>query len=257
MGKPFFKFRSPPQKKENGERHPAYQEGDSWQEELGFGSREIRSAIESVSKKIKPSTPVSERPNSLVWRWTDVTRKTHWDVNFKLLLQVLSQVYGDAPEGNGQIDHYDEDDVRNGQSDHYVMDEMTTRKRSDRPRGKGQSDHYKTKTIPNITRKDQPVPEGDGKGARASRERLSLAREFGLAWSEAWSQHIGESRAVAILKREGVTDADAARRILGEWAAAAIKGFDRGAVNALVWLCRQESLVHTRPGDHGMPAWSE
>lgn len=125
MGRPFYKFREVPKKP-----HPQYKKGDSWAEELNFGTREIRGAIESTSATIKPSAPIDMRPGALLWRWTTRDRLTFWDVNVAALSNALALQYGAIPP--------------NGQNDHYQKDKTTDSNRSNRPiedHQYNQSDH--------------------------------------------------------------------------------------------------------------------
>jgi hypothetical protein len=68
---------------------------------------------------------------------------------------------------------------------------------------------------------NKPVAAGDGKprAERSGSEQLCFAHVFGLAWSKAHEHLLPESRAMAILRHEGIEDAGEARRIIAEWAA--------------------------------------
>jgi len=109
--------------------------------------------------------------------------------------------------------------------------------------------------ITNSTNK--PVAAGDGKTRAAHPEPgdLSFAREFGLSWSAAHERLLSESRAVAILRQEGIEDAGTARRIVAEWAAMSARSPDCDPVGAFVWACRNR-LASTEDGDQRLPAWS-
>jgi len=82
------------------------------------------------------------------------------------------------------------------------------------------------------------------------------AREFGLAWSKSHERLLSESRAVAILRHEGIEDAGTARRIVAEWAAMAARRPDCDPASSLVWACRNR-LTATEEDDKQLPAWSE
>jgi len=225
MKRPFYKFREPPKK-----GHPAYTRGDSWAEELGFGPRELRSAIMATSGIVRPGRP---RPNTLLWRWTTRDRLTFWDVNVAVLAKGLEAVY-----------------FPNGQNDHYQNDEPAVTKWMHRP-----AEIISTTMKTNST--NRPVAAGDGKpGAeRSESNKLSFAHEFGLAWSESHVRLLPESRAVAILRREGIKDAGEARRIIAEWAAMAARRPDSDPAAALVWACRNR-LTATAEGDQRLPEWA-
>jgi len=225
MKRPFYKFREPP-----GKGHPAYKEGDSWAEELGFGTRELRSAIMATSGIVRRAHP---HPDTFLWRWTTRDRLTFWDVNVAVLAKALEAVY-----------------FPNGQNDHYQKDEPTVTKGAMRP-----PERISTTIKTNSTHR--PVAAGDGKpGAeRSETGKLSFAHEFGLAWTATHEHLLPESRAVAILRREGIGDAGEARRIIAEWAAMAARRPDSDPAAALVWACRNY-LTATKEGDQHLPAWS-
>lgn len=109
--------------------------------------------------------------------------------------------------------------------------------------------------ITNSTNK--PVAAGDGKTRAAHPEAgdLSFAREFGLSWSAAHECLLSESRAVAILRHEGVEDVGEARRIVAEGAAMAARRSDSDPAAALVWACRNR-LTATAGGDERLPKWA-
>jgi len=122
----------------------------------------------------------------------------------------------------------------------------------------GKTAHYqKTKEEPGKVSITKPVAAGDGKpGAEHSgNDKLSFAHEFGLAWSESHARLLPESRAVAILRREGIEDAGEARRIIAEWAAMAARRPDSDPAAALVWACRNR-LTATAEGDRRPPEWA-
>jgi hypothetical protein len=117
--------------------------------------------------------------------------------------------------------------------------------------------YQETKEVPKNESNTKPVAAGGGK-TRPSRPevgKLSLVREFGLAWSKSHEHLLPESRAVAILRHEGIEDAGQARRIIAEWAAMAARSSDFDAAAVLVWACRNH-LMATAAGDQHLPAWS-
>jgi len=142
MKRPFYKFREPP-----GKGHPAYKEGDSWAEELGFGTRELRSAIMATSGRVRPDHP---RPDTFLWRWTTRDRLTFWDVNVAVLAKALEEVY-----------------FPNGQNDHYQKDEPAVTKWANRS-----PERISTTIRTNSTH--SPVAAGDGKTRPAHSEAGEL-----------------------------------------------------------------------------------
>lgn len=225
MKRPFYKFREPPAK-----GHPAYTRGDSWMEELGFGPRELRSAIMATSGIVRPDRP---RPDTFLWRWTTRDRLTFWDVNVALLAKGLEAVY-----------------FPNGQNDHYQNDEPAVTKWMNRP-------VERISTTMKTISTTKPVAAGDGKTRPPHPEagKPNLARDFGLVWSTSYARLLPESRAVAILRREGIEDAGEARRIIAEWAAMKARRPDSDPAAALVWACRNR-LAATAAGDQRLPTWS-
>jgi len=122
----------------------------------------------------------------------------------------------------------------------------------------GKTTHYQeTKEVPRKVFITKPVAAGDGKpkAEHSENNKLSFAHEFGLAWSKSYARLLPESRAVAILRREGIEDAGEARRIIAEWAAMAARRPDSDPAAALVWACRNRPTA-TAEGDQRLPAWS-
>lgn len=73
--RPFFKFKEPCE-------HDAYQEGDSWTEELGFTRYQFDKAIKAIGTKVTQGDSKTEvRRNSLVVCWTDWNRMTWYELN--------------------------------------------------------------------------------------------------------------------------------------------------------------------------------
>jgi len=104
---------------------------------------------------------------------------------------------------------------------------------------------------------NKPAAFGGGKTRPPHPEtgKLSLAHEFGLVWSKSHERLLPESRAVAILRHEGIEDTGEARRIIAEWAAMNARRPDCDPASSLVWACRNR-LIATKEGDQHMPAWS-
>jgi len=105
--------------------------------------------------------------------------------------------------------------------------------------------------------KKEPVAAGDGKDpvAQPSVEALRFDLEYGFAWSAAHERLLPESRALAILRSEGIEDAGEARRIVAEWAAMAARSLGSDPAYSLVWACRNR-LAATAEGDKRLPVWS-
>lgn len=89
--KPFYKFRSPCE-------HSLYREGDSWVEELGFTPREFDGALHRIGTKItkdvkKKEILESDDTKALVIYWTDANRVTWYQLNERLLGDILEIIY--------------------------------------------------------------------------------------------------------------------------------------------------------------------
>jgi len=122
----------------------------------------------------------------------------------------------------------------------------------------GKTAHYQeTKEEPRKVSITKPVAAGDGKprAKRSESGKLSFAHEFGLAWSKSYARLLPESRAVAILRHEGIKGPEEARRIIAEWAAMAARSSDFDPAAALVWTCRNR-LTATKEGDRRLPEWA-
>jgi len=119
-----------------------------------------------------------------------------------------------------------------------------------------QRNHQTKNTSTKNTSTKKPAAFGGGKTrpAHSGTGKLSFACEFGLVWSPAYERLLSESRAVAILRHEGIKDAGEARRIVAEWAAMAARSPDCDPVGAFVWACRNR--LATAAGDERLPAWS-
>lgn len=104
---------------------------------------------------------------------------------------------------------------------------------------------------------NETAASGGVKNAPA-RERLNFSDSFGLEWQPAWERYLTEDRATKILLGQGVCDADLARRLIAEWAAAGATGFrDNDPAAALVWICTNaHKIAHTAAGDERLPAWA-
>ena len=98
---PFYKFQAPC-------KHPKYNDGDSWQEELGFSRKEFETAISRIGTKItkgmsKSDLLQSDDPRCLILYWTDADRVTWWEVNEPLAEKLMSQ---SLISSNAQKSHY-------------------------------------------------------------------------------------------------------------------------------------------------------
>jgi len=126
---------------------------------------------------------------------------------------------------------------------------------SDNPNSENQ--HLQRTQQTKNTSTNKPAASGGGRTRPMPSEtgKMSFAHKFGLAWSAAHERLLPESRAVAILRHEGIKDTGAARRVVAEWAAMAARGHDCDPAASLVWACRNR-LAATTGGDERLPAWS-
>jgi hypothetical protein len=94
MRRSFYKFKEPC-------AHPDYRVGDSWTEELGFTKYEFDGALQKIGVKVTRKCGREEAlKNGLVIYWTDMDRRTWYEVNEPLLRQKLIELYSgpQAPE---------------------------------------------------------------------------------------------------------------------------------------------------------------
>lgn len=89
--RPFYKFKEPC-------KHPDYRAGDSWTEELGFSRHEFNTALKKIGAKISRKLPREEAAqHALVFYWTDMSRKTWYEINEARLRLRLIQLYRSDP----------------------------------------------------------------------------------------------------------------------------------------------------------------
>ena len=87
--KPFYKFRE-------GCDHSLYRDGDSWTEEMGFGTSQFDRALKDIAAKVMTGSKKSEIEKwSLVTYWTDHQRVTWYSVNERLLNILVGFAYTD------------------------------------------------------------------------------------------------------------------------------------------------------------------
>jgi len=87
--KPFYKFREKCD-------HPLYRDGDSWTEEMGFGTSQFDRALKDIAAKVTSGSKKSEIEKwSLVTYWTDHQRVTWYSVNERLLNILVGFAYTD------------------------------------------------------------------------------------------------------------------------------------------------------------------
>lgn len=87
--KPFYKFREECD-------HPLYRDGDSWTEEMGFGTSQFDRALKDIATKVTSGSKKSEIEKwSLVTYWTDHQRVTWYSVNERLLNILVGFAYTD------------------------------------------------------------------------------------------------------------------------------------------------------------------
>ena len=87
----FYKFQSPCS-------HDLYKEGDSWDEELGFGPSEFITARKKIATKITRGTSKTkvldqDKLTSLVIYWTDSGRVTWYEINKDLYHKLIGESY--------------------------------------------------------------------------------------------------------------------------------------------------------------------
>jgi len=145
------------------------------------------------------------------------------------------------------FDVFDEHQIR--------IDECVVLPHSDNPNSENQH-LQRTQQTKNTTTK-KPAAAGGGKTRPTHPEAgdLRFAHEFGLVWSKSHERLLPESRAVAILRHEGIEDAGEVRRTIAEWAAMATRRPGSGPAAALVGACRNR-LAATKEGDQRLPACS-
>lgn len=84
---PFYKFNEPCD-------HPAYRDGDSWLEELGFTRTKLLTARKSIAYKMRVGQPINLNTLTVpVLFWTDASRMTWYNVEPKVLLNWLQIAY--------------------------------------------------------------------------------------------------------------------------------------------------------------------
>lgn len=87
---PFYKFKEPCE-------HQDYKAGDSWIEELVFTRFEFDAALRHIGVKLGSADirdkQRRENPNALVYYWTDISRRTWYEVNETALRNVADRLY--------------------------------------------------------------------------------------------------------------------------------------------------------------------
>lgn len=91
--KMFYKFKEKPKHK-----HPAYKEGDSWLEVLGWGRTKFDNALKIIGTKITSGTSKikalkDNNISNLVIYWTDKSHMTWYLPNYRLLDKVHNTLY--------------------------------------------------------------------------------------------------------------------------------------------------------------------
>ena len=89
-GKEFFKFKGPCD-------HSAYNEGDSWCEEIGCSNKEFDTARSLVGAKF--SSKVEKDPKALIWYRVDSSRLTYYSVNEELVDYLIEWIYENDKKG--------------------------------------------------------------------------------------------------------------------------------------------------------------
>jgi len=85
--KPFYKFKQPC-------NHDDYRDGDSWTEELVFSRHEFDDALALIGFKITTGKSREDAPDALVYYWTDLNRKTFYEVNASGFRKMAANLYG-------------------------------------------------------------------------------------------------------------------------------------------------------------------
>ena len=85
-GRSFYKFMQP------APSNPRYRPGDSWCEELGLTSKQLRTALSKCAQKLTKADPEPD-PKKLLYYCFDRHRTPYWKVNEKLVLSLI------APKG--------------------------------------------------------------------------------------------------------------------------------------------------------------
>ena len=89
---PFYKFAAPP-----ATQNPAYREGDSWEEELGFSRSQFEGARRAIAKRVKKGDVKAEFLTEwFVLYWRDPSNKMFYELNAPLVATRLYDLY-DAP----------------------------------------------------------------------------------------------------------------------------------------------------------------
>lgn len=113
FGNPFYKFIEPC-------KHSNYRKGDSWVEELGFTRHEFQFAIKRIGQKLSKKNAEIDY-GVFIWYWTDMSRVTWYQVNWKRVNVAFDAVYPVNPEsGYTKIQKVD---IRNAEKRQYVNPE--------------------------------------------------------------------------------------------------------------------------------------
>jgi len=113
FGNPFYKFIEPC-------KHSNYRKGDSWVEELGFTRHEFQFAIKRIGQKLSKKNAEIDY-GVFIWYWTDMSRVTWYQVNWKRVNEAFDAVYPVNPEsGYTKIQKVD---IRNAEKRQYVKPE--------------------------------------------------------------------------------------------------------------------------------------
>ena len=93
QGQKFYKFTSPC-------GHELYKEGDSWEEEIAFSAKEIRTALDSFAfkcgkknKELLGDAYKEAKANALVLYYTDANRVTWYSMNCEVVEKALRGIY--------------------------------------------------------------------------------------------------------------------------------------------------------------------
>ena len=86
-------------------------------------------------------------------------------------------------------------------------------------------------------------------------ETFSFMAKFGFVYPQSLNKLAEEERVLKIFISEGINESAVARKIIAEWSAMAVRGFQSGdPLRALVWACRN-TLAASREGEESLPPW--
>jgi len=85
---PFYKFMQPC-------KHDQYHPGDSWVEELGMTRTEFETALKRIGQKLSSKSTGYDQ-DAFIWYWTDISRMTWFQINWKRVNEAVERAYSDV-----------------------------------------------------------------------------------------------------------------------------------------------------------------